>query len=206
MTIVDDAPPPTPPAPETLDAARDQAARNDAPPKRKRPAGKTRARKPRTDAAPRAPRALSLKKRLEDFIVSAGAMLMLVNAADGQVVIAGAPAQAAALDSLAKENPAVRRALDRLLTVSVYGQLVAAFAPTLLGLAANHGMVPQAVANIAGAAFAHDDAPADAAPANPLLAMFDNLTDEDLAAAAELVGSLNGGGTGVPVGRVVGMG
>lgn len=202
MTTVDTA---APPAPATLDDARDQAARTDDPPekeKRKRPAGKTRARKPAADAAPRTPRPPALKKRLEDFIVSAGAMLILVNARDGQLVIAGAPAQAAALDALAKDNAAVRRALDRLLTVSVYGQLVAAFAPTMLGLAVNHGMVPPAVASIAGAALAPTPPAAD--DAGPLDFLRD-LTADDVAGITELANSMMGGGAGVPVGRIVGM-
>lgn len=205
----------TDPAPETLDDARAQAAKTDAaaaadappaPAKRKRAPGKTRARKtpsPANDAAPtspRPPRGVSLERRLEEFITAGGAMLLIVNARDGQAVIAGAPSQARALGALAKENPAVKRALEKLLTVSVYGQLLAAFAPTVLTIAANHGAVPPIVASLAGAALAPTPAPpagADA-PAGEGL---------DLASLGALAASLvGGGGDGAPFGAVVGMG
>lgn len=200
---------PDTPAPESLDAARDQAdatdAARDQAPKRKR-APRKRAPRKRADAAPRAPRAPALKGRIESFLVSAGALVLLFNPRDGQAIIAGAPKQAAALDQLAKENPAVKRALERMLTASVYGQLVAAFAPTVLTIAANHGAVPPIVAQLVGAGMgASTPAPADGDDAgdDAASAMFAGIDPADL---ANLAASMMGAGDGAPRGVVVGMG
>lgn len=200
------------PAPESIEEAREQAEaiRVDEPPARAKRVRKSRARKPgtapRADAAPRGPRAPSLKTQLRDLITSVGAMLMLANAADGQAVIAGAAAQADALDALAKKNPAVRRALEGLLTASVYGQLIAAFAPTVLTIAANHGKVPPLVAGMVGAALQPTAAESASSSTGPTSSPADPFAGVDLDALAQMASSLMGGGDGVPlVGRVVGM-
>lgn len=196
--------------PETLEDAEREAARigkenadPDAPPakpKRVRKPGKTRPRKAPADKAPRTTRAAPLAKRLEDFIGGIGLMVLIVNARDGQLILAGAPKQAAALDALAKENQTVRNALERLLAVSIYGQLAAAFAPTLLGIAANHGAVPP----IVGMLVAPPAAP-DAQPG----AGFGGLDLAGLTEMAAMFTQPAGGdddGPGVPVGRIVGVG
>lgn len=191
------------PAPETLDDARRQAAAlagGDAP--RAKRAPRKRAPRKRAPAGDKAPtggaRPPALKKQIEDSITALGAVLLLFNPADAQCIIAGAPQQAAALDALAKKNPAVRRALELLLTASVYGQLIAAFAPTVLGIAANHGKVPPLVAGIVGATLS--GTPAGPTAESPL----------DLATIASMAAMFTGEGgdsdAGAPFGRIVGVG
>lgn len=191
----------TKPAPESLDDARAQAdaIRADEPPAKAKRVRKPRTRKPRAagaDTAPRAVRPTSLKAQLKDTITTIGTMVLFLSPADGQAIIAGAPAQADALDALAKKNPAVRRALEGLLTASVYGQLIAAFAPTVLTIAANHGKVPPVVASLAGAAMAPPAAPEPDANGGGAL---------DLAALATMAAGM-AGGDGAPFGRIVGLG
>lgn len=203
-------------APESLDDARDQAdaiaaaepAPADAKPKRTRAPRKRapRARAPKADKAPRTPpatkRPTSLRAQLEESIAGIGLLVFVVNQADGQLIIAGAPKQARALDQLAKENPAVRGALERLLRTSTYAQLAMAFAPTLLGIAANHGLVPPMVGAIAGLANSSPAAGDGATPEAPGPAAGVDLTD--LAGLAGLAAMFDGGNDGPPFGVVAG--
>lgn len=203
-------------APATLDEARDQAdaiappapPTPDAKPKRTRKPRPSRARKPRTDKAPRAstPRATSLRAQLEEAITGVGFVVSIANQHDGRLIMEGAHRQAVALDALAKENPAVRAALARLLTTSVYAQLAMAFAPTLLGIAANHGMVPPIVGALAGMATSPAPAPApapDATATDPFAGV--DLTGVSPADLDELARAFApGGGDGVPRGVVAG--
>lgn len=208
MTQLDEAPP------VDLADARDKAAAiaaDEAPTKPKRTrTRKARAAKPRApkaDTAPRStsPRPPALRKRLEDSITTLGALLLLVNPTDGQLIIAGAAKQAAALDAIAKDNPAVKRALERMLTASVYGQLAAAFAPTLLGIAANHRLLPAPINGLV--AMATTPAPATSAGATDgppidlgaMLGMFGAMTTTPPAGGDD-------DGAGIPRGSVVGVG
>lgn len=216
MTQLDEAPP------VDLADARDKAAAiaADEPPTkpkrtRTRKPRATKPRAPKADTPPRStsPRPPALRKRLEDSITTLGALLLLVNPTDGQLVIAGAAKQAAALDAIAKDNPAVRRALERMLTASVYGQLAAAFAPTLLGIAANHRMLPAPINGLVAMA----TAPAAPAP-SPDASATDGPTPLDLGAMLNTFGPMfaamttppaggdEDGGAGVPRGSVVGVG
>lgn len=219
----------TAPAPTSLDDARDQAAQiagepaaatppaADVKPRRARPAGKTRKRAPRKPAADRAPRTppapsrASLKAQIEEAITGVGFVVSVVNLNDGQLIMQGAKRQAAALDALAKENPAVRDALTRMLKTSVYAQLAMAFAPTLLGIAGNHGLVPPIVGQLAGMATTAPgggSAPVPG-PGDPLAGV--DLTDVDPADAAALIAMFAGapnapeGGDGAPRGVVTGI-
>ncbi len=210
-------------APRDLDEAREQAdaiaaaaepgisspPEPDAKPKR------TRTRKPRpsrarTDRAPRAtkPRAAALRVQLEEAITGVGLLVFVVNQPDGQLIMAGAARQAAALDALAKENPAVRAALERLLRTSVYAGLAMAFAPTLLGIAANHNLVPPIVGAIAG--MANSSTPAGSTAGKPEAA--DPLAGVDLTNLAAMFAptpaaptpDATEGSEGVPYGVVAG--
>lgn len=204
-------------APRDLDEAREQAdaiaaaepaisSTPDAKPKRTR-AKRTRAPRARADRKPRTtpskPRATSLAKQLEEAIAGIGLLVYVVNSADGALIMQGAPRQAAALDALAKENPAVRAALERLLRTSVYAGLAMAFAPTLLGIAANHGMVPPIVGALAG--MANTSTPAGSTAGKPETA--DPFAGVDLTAVAAMFAppppDASGEGEGVPYGHVV---
>lgn len=200
-------------APASLDEAREQAdaidnaaappaPEPDAKPKRARAPRKRAPRKraPASDRKPRAPRSSSttpaLKPQLEQAITGIGFAVFLVNQRDGQLILDGAARQAAALDALARENPAVRDALLRMMRTSVYAQLAMAFAPTLIGIAANHGMVPAIVGQLVGLATSSPaSGEADPTPADPLAGV------EQLVDLAGLAGM--GGVDGAAFGRVV---
>lgn len=196
-------------APATLDEARAQAdaldetpspkmREPDAPdarPKRTRAPRKRAPRKPAADRKPRAPAASAslpaLRVQLEQAITGIGLAVFIVNQRDGQLIMDGAKPQSLALESLAKENPAVRDALLKLMKTSVYAQLAMAFAPTVLGLAANHGMVPPIIGMLVGA-----NPPAQKyEPDGPSTDPFAGVDLNDLARAM--------GGEGATFGRVV---
>jgi hypothetical protein len=91
-----------------------------------------RARKPRSTLAP----------RLESLLGMVGIAVFAVNPIDGQAILTGAPELAAALDQLARENPAVKRVLEQLLATSAWGAVAMATAKILLPIAANHELLP----------------------------------------------------------------
>jgi len=66
----------------------------------------------------------------------------VVLAADAAALIEGAPAVGAAVGQLAEQRPEVAAALDRMMTVTPFGALIAAVLPLVMQLAANHGVVP----------------------------------------------------------------
>lgn len=103
------------------------------------------------------PRKADLENRLTTSLVTlgtgltaAGAMTSPAIAADGILVIRQAPDVSKALSDLAKNDPRVAAALERMLTVGTYGALVAAVAPLMIGIAANHGVIPAHVAGMVG--------------------------------------------------------
>jgi hypothetical protein len=67
------------------------------------------------------------------------------------VVVNGVPALAAALAKLAEENPSVRENLERMLTAGAWSGVIAAVLPIVLGICANHGMIPAQLGALIGA-------------------------------------------------------
>jgi hypothetical protein len=65
-----------------------------------------------------------------------------VYAADAAAITVHAPAIAGALDDLAHEDPAAAAVLERVLQVGPYGALLAAVAPLVLQVLANHEAIP----------------------------------------------------------------
>jgi hypothetical protein len=63
-------------------------------------------------------------------------------AADAAAITVHAPPIAGALDDLAQEDPAAAAVLDRILQVGPYGALLAAVAPLVLQVLANHSAIP----------------------------------------------------------------
>lgn len=164
--------------PQFTDATPEQPAppvvEADTPPARgKRPttrAGRreydaARKREPK-DKAPRAPRparSKPLKPRLLEAIGGVGLVVSVVHAGDGQAILAGAENLAGALDNLAQENDAVKRALEAALTGSAWGGVIIATAAIALPIMANHGMVPEqlgAMATVGGEALPPQQQPA----------------------------------------------
>jgi hypothetical protein len=147
----------------------------DAPPQ---PAAKRRGRPPgskdktprktATTAPDKAPRttsrtsSASLEKRIGSSLTTVGVGVMMLSPKDGEVIINGVPALAKSLGNLAQQNPAVKANLERALTAGAWSGVLAAVLPIGIGIAANHGMVPESVAKMLSTANADES---DVAPA-----------------------------------------
>lgn len=110
------------------------------------------------------PRKADLETRLTTSLVTlgtglaaAGSMTSPAVTADGILVIRQAPDVSKALNDLARQDPRVAAALERMLTVGTYGALVAAVAPLMIGIAANHGVIPAHVAGMVGVELPNPD-------------------------------------------------
>jgi hypothetical protein len=79
-----------------------------------------------------------LKPALAQMYTGIGMAVMPFDPACGRVVIENAESCAAALDELAKTNPAVRRVLLSLVTTSAWGAVIMAHAPILMAVAMHH--------------------------------------------------------------------
>ena len=108
-------------------------------------------------ASKSAPRRASLESRLAGSLATVGTGIMVAGAmtspavqADGLLVVQHSANIAAALDKVAKNDPRVARTLERMLTVGTYSALIAATAPVLIGVAANHNLIPAEVADLLG--------------------------------------------------------
>jgi hypothetical protein len=87
---------------------------------------------------PAKPRTGSLVKPFTDFYTSIGAFIVPFDQPCGMAVVNNAEPCARALENLARENPAVRRALLALVETSVWGQVIAAHLPIMLAIATHH--------------------------------------------------------------------
>lgn len=92
-----------------------------------------------------------LRTQLLGTISLVGTVVFTIDPYDGQVILGRAEQVATALDHLAQQNPAVKRALLALTTGSSWGELVLAVAPIVLAIAAHHGLVPERLGAIAQA-------------------------------------------------------
>lgn len=157
---IEDAPPapvdlpPAPPAPDvkpkrpTTRAGRRAASAAN---KAKKPTGKDK--KPTSST----PRKAALETRLTDNFVALGAVLAATGgmmspalAADGLLITQHAASVSAALTKVADQQPAVKAALERMLTAGVYSGLVTAVLPLAIGIAGNHGMLPAGLVSALG--------------------------------------------------------
>ncbi len=93
-------------------------------------------------ASPKLSKNERLRKELTGTLALVGTGLMMVEPYDGLVILDRAEATADALMDVAEHNPRVRKALEQLLDVSVYGTLGLAVAGMVLPIAAHHGMLP----------------------------------------------------------------
>ncbi len=87
---------------------------------------------------PPKPRPGALVKPFTDLYVSVGTMMLPFDQVCGMAIVQSAPKCAEALEQLARENPAVRRALMAMVETSVWGAVIAAHAPILLAIAMHH--------------------------------------------------------------------
>lgn len=125
--------------------------------------------RPKAKATPAtAPRRAPLEGRLATSFVSLGTAVMATGhmvgseavKADGLLVVQQSADLAAALDQVAKGDPRVAKALERMLTVGTYGALIGAVTPLAVGIAANHGLIPGQVAQQLGVEVPQQSAPA----------------------------------------------
>jgi len=70
---------------------------------------------------------------------------------DSERIMEGAERLSVALERAANESPALRRTLEMLVATSVWGELGTAVAAIALPIAANHGLLPELAATVAGA-------------------------------------------------------
>lgn len=104
------------------------------------------------------PRRASLETRLAGSLTSLGTVVAVAGGvsspavqADGVAIVQHAPAIAAALDKVAKDDPRVAASLERMLTAGVWSGLVAALVPLAMTIAANHGAIPAHLLNLLSA-------------------------------------------------------
>lgn len=102
-----------------------------------KPKGEKKTRAKAVKAMPPVPRG-GLKPALENLYVGLGMSLMPFDPHCAGVVLENAGSCAAAMDELAKTNPAVRRVLLRLVATSAIGTVIAAHAPILMAVAMHH--------------------------------------------------------------------
>jgi hypothetical protein len=163
--------PPAPPKPDNKPSRPTTRAGRRAAAEARKAAGQAKPEK-----APKAksvPRKASLETRITGSLVSLGTMVAAAGSMtspavqlDGVALIQNAPSIGAALDKVAKDDPRVAAALERMLTAGVWSGLVAAMLPLVLAIAANHGAIPKQIADMLGVA-APDlaaEAPAGSAP------------------------------------------
>lgn len=81
------------------------------------------------------------EKPLTDLYTAVGSMVMMYDPPCGTAIISNANKCAVALEDLARENDAVRRALTSLIQTSVWGSVIAAHAPIMLAIVMHHSPV-----------------------------------------------------------------
>lgn len=152
--------PPPPPAPEapapdvkpkrpTTRAGRQAAAAA------RKAAGTAKPDKAPKSSAPK-PRKADLETRLTGTLTSLGLAVSASGAMsgkdavqdDGVAIISHAPSIAEALAKVAKNDPRVAAALERMLTAGVWSGLIAATLPLVVTIGANHGAIPESVAGL----------------------------------------------------------
>ncbi len=126
------------PEPGSTEAPKDELPKPDSPPR------KAVTSKPATPTA----RASSLEKRLTEMYVSIGTMILVADPVCGLAVVQAAPDTAAALDTLAKENRAVKRALEKMLQGGAWGGVLMAHFPIVTTVLAHHNMLPAQAAEM----------------------------------------------------------
>lgn len=131
------------PMPDTDEPVPDHSASAGEPPLSLVDGGKRgrRGRKQRDEPrdVPPKPRPGALVKPLEQFYASIGVTVSAFDPACGLVLMDNARPCAEALDTLARENEAVRRAILMLTQTSAWGGVMIAHLPILVMIATHHG-------------------------------------------------------------------
>lgn len=145
-------------------------------PKRTRGASKAAAEK---DKAPkprrtRGPNKINIEAKVAESMTAAGTGIVLMGTMrqspqlifDGRVCIANAEKTGKAMSDLAKEDPRIRAALEKMFTTSSWAKVGIVAASTIVPIAACHGMAPAGVGQMFAPEGLEMPAPV-AAPAKP---------------------------------------
>jgi hypothetical protein len=91
-------------------------------------------------AEPQTPayRAGVIAKGFENIYATVGMTVFAFDQHCGQTIIENSEKMAASLDVLAKNNPAVRRVLSKMLTTSAWSEVIIAHAPLVMAIAGHH--------------------------------------------------------------------
>lgn len=89
-----------------------------------------------------------LVRPLTDIYETIAGFVMLADPVCGQAIAKSAPAAAKSLDELARVNPAVRKALMRLVAGGVTGKVVMAHLPIIMAIMMHH--FPKAITSMQG--------------------------------------------------------
>lgn len=89
----------------------------------------------------------NLTQPLEELFTTIGTVVMVANEADGLAIIQGTPRLANSLNELAKQNPAVRKNIERLLAGSAWSGVLASVGAIALPIMANHNLLPVELPN-----------------------------------------------------------
>lgn len=127
---------------ESITEEPDSDPRDPIAPKRpsRRTAGTPRILGYKKDAkgAPKQPPKGELAQGMTELYTTIGVVLMPFDSVCGSVLIAAAPECAEKLEDLARQNPAVLRALLALTQTSAWGAVIAAHTPIIMAVAAHH--------------------------------------------------------------------
>jgi len=96
----------------------------------------------RVDKPPRATRKKSLVKPLEELFTTVGTVVYAVNQVDGTAIINGANGLAVSLNTVARDNPALYKNLERMVTGSAWGSVFIAAGAIVIPIMANHNLLP----------------------------------------------------------------
>lgn len=117
----------------------------DVPPQPSKPRWQDKLRSGSTPKPPRQPKAIppkprpgALVKGFTEFYTAAGTMLLPFDQPCGMVIINSAEDCARSLDTLARDNPKVRRILMAMLETSAWGAVIAAHLPIITAVAMHH--------------------------------------------------------------------
>jgi len=101
-------------------------------------------KRPRANAGKgRTRSAASLRQPIEQTLTLVGTVVATFDPFDGMVIVGRAEQTARALEQAAEANPAIRAALERLVSGgSGWGAVVGALAPIVLPIAWHHGVLP----------------------------------------------------------------
>lgn len=92
----------------------------------------------RAAAAPKRGRGTVLQGQLEKFYGTLGAVIVPFDAVCGTAIVENAADMAASLDALARSNPKVKAVLEKMMSTSAWGMVIAAHAPIVMTVASHH--------------------------------------------------------------------